>query len=91
MQIYCTYFVGWSTTSLHKLFLDCVYLFYLFLIQLPLTVIHDIVAVDADSSMCPVVPLIGSILGVVVLVSKLSQLLKYQEEYCVVISSMQLQ
>ena len=56
VQIYCRYFVRWGTTSLQRLVLDCVYLFYPFLILFPLTVIHTIVAVSNAASMCPVGP-----------------------------------
>ena len=82
MQIYCSYFVGWGTTSLHKSVLDGVHICYLFLIPSPLAVIHAIVSVAADASIFPGGPLPSSLFGVVVIVSILFHILNYREESC---------
>ena len=81
--IYCRYFVGLGTTSLQNSVLDCVYLFYPFLILLPLTVIHAIVFAVAAASMYPVGPSPGSLYGVVMLGYIPSQPHNHREESCV--------
>ena len=67
VQMYCRYFVGWCTKSLQNSVLYCVYLFYPFLILLPLTIIHSIVDVAVSASICPVGPSPSLLFGVVVL------------------------
>ena len=90
MQIYCRHFVKWSTTSLQKLVLYCVYIFYPFLILLPINVIHVIFSIAAGDSMCPVGTSPSSLFGVVVLGSIPFQPLKHHQESCVALPLMRL-
>ena len=89
-QIYCWYCVGLGTTSLQNSVLYFVYIFYPFLIPLPLTVILNIVSVVAAASRYPVVTTTSSIFGVVVLVSITSHPRNHLEGFCVALSLMPL-
>ena len=90
VQIYCRYFVGWGTTILHHSFLDFVYLFYPFLIQLPLTAIRAIIDVVAAVSMYLVGPSPSLLFLIVVLGSIHYQPLTHREDSCVALSLMRL-
>ena len=89
-KTYFWYCVGWGTTNLQNPVLDFVYLFYPFLIPLPLTVILTIVSAVADASRYPVGTSTSMLSGVVVIRSIPSHPRNNLEDFCVALSLIRL-